>query len=308
RGRLTGVIVGGPGTQRLQSVAGGAAGWVAIGGNDRLPRRPLVVSSRDGVQWRPMAGGLFAPRGDETLRAYGVTAGPRGHVVVGEDGSAAVVWHSADLRTWRRGKGADKDLDPTDDGNRWMQAVASGPGGYVAVGGAKGPGGDHVPVAWTSPDGLTWTVRKTPVLPVGASGYLHHVAVSGQVVVAAGEYRVGDEPPKRFAFASSDGGQSWQETMPAGLADAESVTGVSALPQGVAIHGTTGAEGAADVALWVSRDGRTWRMERPGETALSGTGDQRLTGLVTFRGGMLAVGASTTGQGTQPVLWRRPAF
>ncbi|SEG79575.1 hypothetical protein SAMN04489712_112239 [Thermomonospora echinospora] len=308
RGRLPAGPFGGPGVQRLSGVAGGGAGWVAIGTDSRLPRRPIVAVSRDGGQWTGGGGRLFVPSAKQTLRAYGVAAGPSGYVIVGEDGSSAVAWFSSDLRTWRRGTGEDKALDRTKDGNRWMQAVAAGSGGYVAVGGAKVTGGGNAPAAWTSRDGLTWTSHKMPVLPVGATGYLRHVAVSGTTAVAVGEYRVRGRASRMFAYLSADGGATWQEITPPGLSDAGSVSGVTATSQGFAVYGTVGASGAGDVALWTSRDGRTWQAERPKEPVLSGAGDQWLTGLVGFRDGVLAVGATTDGQGSQPLLWKRQPF
>lgn len=306
RGRLTGAGFGGPGLQRLHGVAGGSTGWVAIGSDTRPQQqpRPLVAISQNGTEWSAVGGGTFAD-GKDGLRVYGVAAGRSGHVVVGEDGSSAVVWASSDLRTWQRGTGVKGALKGSKGTNRWMQAVAATADGYVAVGGSK-KNGVHAPAVWTSPDGQEWTLRATPRLPEDSSGYLRHVAVSGATAVAVGERRDADGTRRAFAFLSTDGGATWQESPLPEITGADAVRGVTAAGAAFAVFGEIRQSGSADVAVWTSRDGRSWQAAHPRGTALSGAGDQRLTGLVAFRGELLGVGESTERQSAEPVLWHRP--
>ncbi|MCO5985779.1 hypothetical protein NE235_06620 [Actinoallomurus spadix] len=299
------------GRQRLTAVASGNAGLLAVGFDGTAPRRPLVLTSRDGTNWQSADGaGVFKPSGKAALTTSAAAMGPAGYVVVGEDGFSAVTWFSADLKSWQRGKAPEKKaLEGTRNTGRWMRDVAAGPFGYVAVGGLNDPGthSDRPgrPAAWTSADGRTWTLRQLP-LPAGTvEAWFDHVAAKGSVLVATGT-ATAPSGPQAFAFLSADGGRTWQQTPLTDATTNTAVTATAATPRGFVIAGTAGRPGATDVMLWSSGDGRTWTSARPKGTGLSGKGDQKLNGLTAVGSDLLGLGATSDHTGGQPTLWRRP--
>jgi hypothetical protein len=299
------------GRQRLTSVTAGNAGWLAVGLDGTAPRHPLVLTSQDGSSWQATDGtGVFKPGGRVALTTYAATMGPAGYVIVGEDGFSAAAWFSADLKSWQRGTGPDKNaLVGTGTTGRWMRDAVGGPFGYVAVGGLNDPsagGRPSRPAVWVSSDGRKWTLQQLP-LPGGTiGGWFDHVSAKGSQLVATG---TATEPTgsRAFAFSSADGGRTWQQApLPGGDATNATVTSATATPRGFVIAGTTGEPGSADVVLWTSADGRTWTSVRPAGTGLSGTGDQRLTGLTAVGTDLVGVGVTADHTGQQPTLWRRP--
>ncbi len=296
-----------PALQRLTSVTSGGAGWLAVGDGGGGPLRgPLVLTSADGALWKPVdTDPVFERKGDQTLATYGAAAGPSGYVVVGDDGASGAIWFSPDLRTWQRGGGVSRnDLTAEKNGNRWVRAAAGGSFGFVAAGGMLDPkaGGARRPAVWTSADGKKWRLQQLQ-LPNGLSqGSLTYIASKGDVLVAAGD-AVGTRGLVTLGYVSTDGGKTWRETkLPA--PDAESivrVTAVTAAPDGFVVAGTAGS----DVLSWTSADGATWEAQTPGGDALSGPGQQEITGLAPFKTIVLGVGRSVSESGEQPVLWRR---
>ncbi|GAA4615896.1 hypothetical protein GCM10023195_70360 [Actinoallomurus liliacearum] len=313
RGQATGQALARPGRQRLISVVSGNAGWLAVGFDTT---RPLIVASEDGTTWRAVDGGkAFEPGDADHVATYAATVGPAGYVIVGEYGSSAGTWHSADLKTWDRGAGPD--LTGDQQANRWMRGVVGGSFGYVAVGGLNDPavkdGPRGRPAAWTSTDGKKWTLHQVP-LPSGAlEAWFDKVAAVGNVVVATGSAAT-PSGRRAFAFVSPDGGASWQEVrLPAAGPDGPDssdrnsiVTAATATPRGFVVTGAGGRLGRSDVVLWTSRDGRSWTAQTPQGTGLSERGDQWLTGMTPLGGDLLAVGVSADHKGEQPTLWRRP--
>lgn len=300
------------GRQRLTSVAAGNAGWLAVGFDGTAPRRPLVLTSRDGGTWQAADGAsVFQPSGGAALTTRAVAMGPAGYVIVGEDGYSAVTWFSADLRSWQRGTSSEKKtLGGTAIAGRWMRDVAAGPFGYVAVGGLNDPvvrGDRHGrPAVWTSADGRRWTLQQLP-LPAGAvEAWFDHVAAKGSVLVATGTAAT-PSGTRAFAFVSADGGRSWQPApLAAGGPANTAVTAMAATPHGFVVAGTSGRVGSSDVMLWSSVDGRAWTLARPEGTGLSGKGAQQLNGLTAIGADLLAVGVTSDHTGDQPTLWRRP--
>jgi hypothetical protein len=300
------------GMQRLTSVTSGNAGWLAVGYDGTTPRHPLVVTSQNGSSWQAAdRADVFKPEGHAALTTYGAAMGPAGYVIVGENGFSAAAWFSSDLKSWERGTAPDKkSLDGTDKTGRWMRDVVGGAFGYVAAGGLNDPtahtGKPSRPAVWTSTDGRKWKLQQLP-LPGGSVGaWFGHVAAKGSTVVATGT-ATGPSGTRAFAFASTDGGRSWQQvSLPGGDGTNATVDAASANSSGFVIAGTTGNPGSADVVMWTSADGRTWTSTRPRGTGLSGRGDQRLTGLTALGTDLLAVGTTADHAGRQPTLWRRP--
>ncbi|HEY0541157.1 MAG TPA: hypothetical protein VGD53_22500, partial [Actinoallomurus sp.] len=299
-----------PGPQRLVGLTSGRAGWLAVGFDGPAPRRPLILTSADGMRWSATARANVFKSADQVDTAA-ATSGPTGYVIVGDDGPSAAVWHSADLKTWDRGEGTTKDaMDGSPGAGRWMHSVVSGPFGYVAVGGLNDPSVQNAPTGrpavWTSADGEKWALQQLPLPPKTIEATFHQVAIEQNVLTAAGTAKTSSGTVV-FAFTSADGGKTWK---PAGLPSAgpgdSAVTAVAATPKGFVIAGTHKNGADADTALWTSPNGISWHVETPSGTGLSGRGDQWLTGLTAVSGDLVGIGITRNLTGEQPTLWRRP--
>jgi hypothetical protein len=302
-----------PGQQRLLDVTTGDQGWLAVGYSGVVPFRPLVVTSKDGATWQAADGAAaFKATAKTALATYGAAAGPKGYVIVGEEGLSAATWFSTDLKSWQRGGAARKeDLAARGGANRWMRAAVGGPFGFVAVGGlTSGSRTDRPgrrPAVWTSADGSGWRLQELR-LPAGASeGWLPYVVAKGNVLLAAGT-AVTSAGRRPFGYLSVDGGRSWRATQPTakpGSGDV-SVTGVTATPSGFVVAGTTGRPGTSDVVTWTSPDGGSWTYDSPAGVGLNGRGDQDIAALAAVGTNLVAVGTNADHVGREPTLWRRP--
>ncbi|WUH98115.1 hypothetical protein OHR68_32125 [Spirillospora sp. NBC_00431] len=294
-----------PGPQQLNEVGGGASGWLAVGYDQAAPRRPLVVTSKDGATWKAAdSAPAFAGNKEGTPVTFATAAGNAGYVIVGTQGFSAAAWFSKDLETWGRGAGTNpKMLQGTKAAARWMLDVAAGSSGYTAVGGSHDAKGNH-PSVWSSADGGKWALRLLP-LPTGVTaGHLTHVAARGNTLVATG-IAATQQGLNWLGYVSADGGRSWKPVDSPSGDTAVTVTALTATPKGFAATGTAVAEGSTDVVSWTSPDGASWTAGTPGGTGLGGVGDQEITGLAAFKSTLLGVGRSVDGGGDQPVLWSR---
>lgn len=295
----------GPGRRHLLGVTSGKAGWLAVGFTGRDAQQPLVLTSANATAWQSSTSFASGPSGH--LVPFAAASGPTGYVVVGEDGSAGAVWHSADLRSWERGTGATPgDLTGS---KRWMRSVVGTSFGWVAAGGVNDPAvpgaAANRPAVWTSADGRTWAAQQLP-LPAGAAwASLNNVVAAGTAVLAVG---TGSTPTgvTAFAFVSADGGKTWQQSpLPQAAGTTIEVAAV-ATPRGFVISGGTGSLGTEHVLLWSSADGRDWRLERPQGPGLSDTGDHRMAALSVNRTRLLAIGQTADYLGEHPTIWDRP--
>ncbi|RFU38192.1 hypothetical protein DZF91_28955, partial [Actinomadura logoneensis] len=301
------------GPQRLLDVAAGRAGWLAVGSDQTSPRRPLVLTSADGDTWQAVdSAAPFQPARNTPLATYGAAAGPKGYVVVGEDGLSGAIWFSADMKTWQRGRSVgDNGLAARPNSNRWLRAAVGSADGFTAVGGVRDPKIGQGPAArpgvWTSPDGVQWTLQQLPVPSGLADGALTGIAAHDSTLVALGT-GIGSTGPAPVGYVSTDGGKSWKESrppLPDGARDFQ-LTAVTAAPKGFVATGTTGRAGTRDVVVWTSATGADWKLATT-PSALRGTGDQQVNGLAEFGDGVLGVGADSTDKAEAPLLWSRPA-
>jgi hypothetical protein len=279
-----------PGRASLVSVAYGQAGWIAVGAaSDGGTTQPVVLASADGVTWQPVAT-LEALVGQGT-QFLGIAAGHGGYVVVGRKMAGgrifAVLWYSADLRSWTMDSNGGLDGRLTAS---TVNAVAATAAGFVAVG-SHGAG----QAIWTSPDGKNWNPIGVNLPPGARSATLSSVAASGTRVVAAGyaDTPAGDIP---VVVVSVDGGAQWRQIAlqaPDGLGV---ITALTATPDGFTAAGLAGKGGSAQTVTWTSPDGLTW--SRPTQT----TGSE-ITALA-------AVGANVVGtsaRGATPAVVTLPA-
>ncbi|HEY2239955.1 MAG TPA: hypothetical protein VGI21_14260, partial [Streptosporangiaceae bacterium] len=262
----TGAPAAVPGTQELDSVADGPAGWLATGNTLAASTpHPVLASSPDGRTWRPArVAGLTRP-GLATAQA---AANGSGYVIVGRAttraGTFPVAWSSRDLRTWTRASGAAADPGQ-------MLGVAAGTSRFVAVG---RQGID--PAVWTSADGRHWTAHRLKIPGTGAQAELSRVAVNGHTVVAFGQEIWASGDRVALAEVSHDDGQTWLPVKLPSPGSVATVTAVTAMSGGFTAVGTYGPEGNRNVAVWTSAHGDTWRTQTPAGPGLSGPGFQQI--------------------------------
>ena len=147
-------------------MAEGESGLVGVSnGSSDTASWGAVWTSPDGVTWVrvPDDPDVFGVEEGTYESILDVAAGSDGFVAVGTDGTNAIVWFSADGRTWER-----IPHDPELFGGTTMYRVMAWGDGYVAVGpdwpiiediGGPVPGLPSVPsrpTLWVSPDGRTW--------------------------------------------------------------------------------------------------------------------------------------------------------
>jgi hypothetical protein len=275
-----------------------------------------------GETWAPATVPVVLDRPVGRIEA--VTAGGPGFVAVGRGcigntpSCEAIVWTSADGRSWVRAPGSDAtnigSAFPMSGPEIGMFDVAAGSPGIVAIGYAARP--DMQATVWFSPDGTSWER-----LPLGgvASTRVHAVAWDGREFVVVGEDRT--NPPRtaqeivkaraKAAVWTSADGRTWSrvphtadldvggfiDTMEdpgsGGMAD------VVAGPGGLVAVGSTcsstpvGAQAHCEPAAWTSANGSAWTRSA-GMPALAGV----LNAVAASGSGYVAVGAQTCDPGT----------
>jgi hypothetical protein len=175
-------VLGGPLIQSITSVVGGGPGLVAIGDDARGEEGAqnafgAVWLSVTGADWREveLAAGV---RPGDTASAQHVVSGPGGLVITGSvccTEERAAMWWSADGAAWERIALPD-GVAP----NGYIQGIAAGPDGYVAVGLTAGRG-----AIWTSLDGRSWSAvdpEDADLLP----GVINGVARASDGWIAVG--------------------------------------------------------------------------------------------------------------------------
>ena len=292
------------GLAQLTGVAHGAAGWVAVGGEQAgAAQHPVVVTSAAGRSWlsadstRPFTGtGLFTSA---------VAAGPAGYVIVGRQVSGgrtvAAAWWSTGRAGWQRATDAAPGALDQVGANRQMLAVTAGAGGFTAVGSA----GSH-PAAWTSVNGRTWRAVTLDLPSSSVRAQLSYVTVNGRTLVAAGTATTAAGRTDPFAAVSKDGGITWTESLLPSPGGTAAVHAVAATGGGFTAVGTVGSAGRQNVVIWTSTDGRTWTPNSPSVTGLSGQGIQEITALTVSGSTLTGVGFSASPVSETPTIWRSP--
>jgi hypothetical protein len=280
---MSDVTVGGPGL-----VAVGMEEWPDVGTPSAIaPSDVAVWTSVDGTTWTrlPHNEAVFG-----SAEVGGVIAGGPGLIAVGSH-----VWTSPDGTTWSR-----VPHDESVFGDAAMSSVTPFGSGYVAVGGTgTGQIRSGNAVAWTSPDGLTWTraphIEKTTAGSTGQEGMSQVAAGSAGLVAIGHEWSDREEPFSPPIWNSSDG-ITWSR-----VSDDEAVfrgAGISIVVSGGPGFIAIGSVGA-DAAVWTSPDGITWSRAPHDKAVFRGAG---ITSVTKGGPGFIAVGWA----GLDAAAWTSP--
>jgi hypothetical protein len=185
-------VFGGEGIQRMNSVAAGGPGLVAVGSY----LDAAVWTSPDGVSWSRVPHDEAVFGGEGIAEMTGVTAGGPGMVAVGLFAplgyEKAAVWTSPDGVGWSRVP-HDEAVFGGEVLQRMNSVTAGGPG-LVAVGwGGQGVGFPVHAAVWTSPDGASWSRVPHDEAIFGGAGAMYGVAAGGPGLVAVGSYESGGD-------------------------------------------------------------------------------------------------------------------
>ena len=247
----------------LSAVTRGSAGWLAAGPG------PVVLTSADGMAWRPAAAITQDLAG---VTAVAAASGPAGYVIAGKlvepDGTCLPdVWWSPDLTRWTKAHDVNQA-----GGSSQVLAVAAGPSGFVSAGSHDGK-----PAVWTTNDGRAWTTVSIPLAAGASAGWIQQVAVSGTRVTALGQ-QVTADGVRPLAEVSADGGRAWQPVPFSSPGLGVSITALAGGRGGFTAAAQFGAAGGArDAAVWTSADGSRWT--RSAVRGLTGDGSHAITAL-----------------------------
>ncbi len=178
-----------------------------------------------------------------------------GFVLSGHDAQGAIVWTS-DGRAWNSWRG-----------DVFREAIAIPflvriPSGVLAVGEEpsgkrrEGASPGNVELAmWTTRDGLTWRRLSASVLAPFGGAVISLVGTGAPGIIALGTCGTGT-----CVWTSPDGTRwSAARPLPALLSDLASLRDVATAESGYVLLQAEGAPPTAHPAVWLSRDGRTWR-------------------------------------------------
>jgi hypothetical protein len=209
----------------------------------RLDGDTLVDVPADFVQYGGVTASNVGP----------IAGGPTGWLIAGNRVSGPAVWSSDDPRDFTRVEG---EPGLTDDGDLTSLAQGAGWSGeewvLVGAGARSGRHLDQDPLAWTSPDGLTWAPEEMPAR--AGEQDVHRVALldDGRLLAVG---RDGE----RFAAWTRDS-QGWSDPVGFGAVADEwrgtpYVASLAPTPVGVLATVSTGEH----YELWQTDDGRAWR-------------------------------------------------
>jgi class 3 adenylate cyclase len=244
--------------------------------------------------------------GTQTIKR--VIAFDGGFIGVGKDTAAgdddAAVWTvRPDGLGWTRNRDLADALGGPGSQEVWDVEAREG-SVFVAVG-TDDLGGDLDAAAWLSRDGVEWSRVRHDEAVFGGSqdqGLQRVTATASGFVAVGGDTSGGDHDA---AVWFTDDGVSWvrEQREPTFGGEAEQhMRDAAQMKDGrlVAV-GYEGLKGNYDAAAWIGRPGRWRRVPLPAEVA-GGAGDQIMTAVTAFNGGLVVSGREIQG-GTDAVIW-----
>ncbi len=251
--------------------------------------------SDDGRQWHPIGQRSLAQAGDQRM----IT-------IVDFDGRlVAGGWSDSDAAVWTS----------TDSGDTWIRSEEPSLGGtglqrirdivvtgteLVAVGSSGLPQQQDGAV-WVSLDGLGWDRVDAPALPAtGDQEMFAARALDERIFVVGITNELGTIDGAVWTYD----GQSWARVSPASLAAPghqvmlDVAGGGGDLPlvavgcEDPSYRCDTELATNPDAVVWTSKDGSSWDRIPEGGGRLAGAGAQVMRAMVTYRGGVVAVGSS----------------
>ena len=279
------------------SVAAAADGAIVAVG--RAGKDPVSWTSRDGVTWTQHAVATLGASGIAE-RMTSVVAGPHGFVAGGSLGPElferhARFWTSPDGATWR--PVADDDAAFA---NAEVRAITRFGEGFVAVGVVGTAQQPTSAVAWTSPDGTTWTRIDDP-------GFADGVAVSVAGAPGGGLVAVGSDVARHEATAwVSPDGRRWTRAPnepsrehSGGYAWMTDVVGIG--DEILAVGEYQGLQRGTAIS-WVSRDGLAWEQARSAPNQEQG----EFYAVTPGGPGAIVVGSFGAPDAYVPTIWLSP--
>jgi hypothetical protein len=279
------------------AVSVGADGTIVAVG--RSGTKPVAWTSRDGASWRESAVPVLGTDGTAE-RMTSVVAGPGGFLAGGSVGPElldrhARFWTSPDGATWT----AVAD-DRATFANAEVRSIARLADGFVAVGVVGTAQLATAAVAWTSPDGRTWSRVDDPAFSGG-------VAASVVAAPFGGLVAVGSDVARREATAwTSPDGRTWLRSP--GEASRRHgggfawMTDVAALGDQVIAVGDVQGLQRGTAESWVSRDGLTWEQSRTSPVQEQG----EMYAIAAGGPGAIAVGSFGAPDSYVPTVWLTP--
>ncbi|MFZ0625353.1 MAG: hypothetical protein WAN34_02515 [Acidimicrobiia bacterium] len=273
-----------PGDQVVSGIAGGPAGFVAVGEDERSTSseddEAAVWMSPNGTEWSRVASD--ASFVDSAMADVVWFPEAELFVAVGLHVSDGAVWVSADGGNWERVALLEFTQPP---GGIEVDAITVGGPGVVAVGREWLSEGLSIPAVWASSDGRQWN-RTGDLAQFGDQAAMVDVVQHGMSVYSIG-YVNESEP----AIWESTDLANWQ-LLPVDSLDGESVvfTSIGSDQTALAITGSSSAEDV-DARVWTSADGQTWR---PRQQPALNVGIPALQDVTITPHGWLAVGMDGT--------------
>jgi hypothetical protein len=258
----------------LQAIPDGKGGIIAVG-------KVTNPSGDNGMIWHMTTPGKWtqvALRDDPPPEFASIAAGEGQFVAASDMSGGSKVMYSADGDTWQAGSiTVNEDLALT---------VATYQHGYVALG--RDPLDRTIPgLAWTSPDGQTWTMRTDWHLPLNVTALFG----TGNGVVAAADTAEPTSSASPSASASASPSPSPSAKPGATPAAATktttwwwSATGVAWLQSGLVTTSASWAfvngqvlvidapaKAGSNWVSWVSSDGKSWQQPRSSAIRFAGS-------------------------------------
>jgi hypothetical protein len=290
----------------LLAVAATRDGYVAVG---RAGNQAATWISSDGAAWERTGGAPAEPGLDSRMTAVG--AGTGGLVAAGWAGSPtsptkARLWWSADGRSW---VAAAIDMTVAGSPDEETRAAAVTPGSALAPGappwvavGTAGPGWrPSGAVAWTSPDGRSWT--QAPDADALRAGQMASVTASADGFLAVGS----DLDERQGMSWISPDGRAWTSSAPQDALDNHGLKirmtdAVAYDGQFVAVGNYLFGTQYGNATSWTSTDGMTW-TQAPRAAALN---QGEMLAVTPGRPGYVAVGTFGAPDDYVPTVWLSP--